>query len=366
MKKNCSFIICFYLLVFAMPGFAQVSIFLSNPSALQVKPADMFRATATNTSGLTHKFYFIGTISKAGSLEKIVEARTQVIELGVGAIQLNEFLLQPVYRYFSSAVQQTGYLPYGNYEICLKAYQADDNEEKGAACTDQEVTPLSPPLLISPENGSTVPTPLPLLVWLGPMPVNSSMPVHYDLKLVEVTQNQTPYDAIRRNFALVEQKGIHQTIFQYPANAMTLEASKVYAWQIAARSADNTLIGETEVWTFTLAKEKGQPYDPGPPTTNYIKMKKEITSDYTLITKEIRAVFNKEHTVNHLDFRVLDLNQKVLTEIEEKGMKSEGNNKYVIAISTLSKLKKDNFYLLEATYKETREKQYLLFRYISK
>lgn len=240
----------------AIKSEAQLVLSLMQPSPLQLRASDMVHATLVNSGGAT-KLYFTGSVVNTQNGKKILDCKSSAQDINPGVSTLNETFLQPVYTYFSESFRESGVAPYGNYEICLRAYSAIDNEERGEGCITVEVTPMSPPLLITPENQSTIYEQYPLLTWLAPTPVKNPGSVLYDLKLVELLPNQTAYDAIQRNYGLLELKGLKTTYQQYPMTATKLETGKKYAWFIKARSTDGNLIGETEVWVFELdANEK--------------------------------------------------------------------------------------------------------------
>jgi hypothetical protein len=265
-------------------------------------------------------------------------------------------MLSPTYKYYSSILEQSGTLPYGIYELCLKVYLLTASEEKGSACIIQEVTPISPPLLLSPNNASTISTAFPLLVWLPPTPIYNSEKILYDLKLVELTQNQTFYDAIQRNYALIEQKDLSVTHFQYPANALPLEVGKTYAWKIIAKSSNGVFIGETEIWTFKLIKD--EPEDEVIVNENYIIPKTTLDGSITYIGKLLKVQLeNIVVETNKQNYKIYDAQNKEIAT-DKMRLENEGNGKLVFYLEDVTQLKNKKFYYLQLTSKAD-EKQYL-------
>lgn len=339
-------------------SFAQVSIIMYPLPQQQLKPADMFRADVLN-AGNASEVYFIGTIVQNG--QKVVSAKSKVITLNAGSTHLSESVLSPEYTFFSSAVEQTGNLPYGNYNVCLKAYLLNGVEEAAVACEDIELMPLSPPMLLNPENQASIIEEYPLLVWLPPMPVGKEKVV-YDLKLVEMTPNQTAYDAIQRNFALLEQKNITGTSLQYLANAMKLEVGKKYAWKVTAYTADRKLIGETEVWWFTRTNEEPKQADELSITKNFVKLKPNLDSYYVIVQDELKIIYEEKFTATKVKVVISDMKGKKIEELSFLANEM-GDNPFVINLGKIGGMKNKQFYILEASAPD-RPKQYLMFKNI--
>ncbi|HEY3372513.1 MAG TPA: SdrD B-like domain-containing protein [Prolixibacteraceae bacterium] len=84
--------------------------------------------------------------------------------------------------------------------------------------------------LLSPAEGETLQEGKSILFnWLPPVPVPGS----YQIKIVEITGDQSPEEAISMNTVLFEAAEILTTSFTYPVSAMKLRTGRKYAWQIA-------------------------------------------------------------------------------------------------------------------------------------
>jgi hypothetical protein len=341
---------------------AQINIVINKPQSFQVKVSDMFNADVINMSGQPIKLYIVGTIINTKTNQKVVQGTSQALEFGVGSKHINENILSPSYTYSSSAVEQTGYLPYGNYHICLNAYSAADNEPKGDGCIDEEITPLSPPLLLSPENGSTINTTYPLLIWLPPTPVNNRMGVLYDLKLVELTDNQTAYDAIQRNFSVFEQQNLTTTNLQYPANAIQLQDGKTYAWKILAKTNDGTLIGETEVWMFKL-EFSNAPIENKIKTNTYAKLTQSnaMNTCYETDSGVLNFSYVEKYKAGILNYKIYDENNKNVTP-KSIIRKEYGENAISIDLKNTKGFTVDKIYQLVVT-NDKSETYKLTFKY---
>ena len=251
MKKHL--LVCILILV-VWDMKAQISINVSSPPPLNLRARDIYNATVINSGNIVN-VYFKAILTNTSTGKIVLEGKSNIINLNKGSIILNEGLLQPTYNFYSESFRASGLAPYGNYEICITVISINNNEVIGEGCIAVEVTPMSPPLLINPENESEINEQYPLLTWLAPTPLKALGSVLYDIKIVEIFPNQTPYDAIQRNYGVLELRGIKNTFLQYPVTAMKLDSSKKYAWRVIAKTNDGNILGETEVWVFRLSNE---------------------------------------------------------------------------------------------------------------
>lgn len=339
---------------------AQLVITIKQPSPLQLRATDVVNATLLNSGNLV-KLYFTGSIVNTINGKKILDLKTNPLDFPSGITNLNAILLQPTFRYFSESFQISGIAPYGNYEICLQAFSATDNEERGEGCVSVEVTPMSPPLLLTPENNSTISEQFPILSWLAPTPVKSAGSVLYDLKLVELFPNQTPYDAIQRNYAQLELTGLTKTFVQYPVTATRLDSSKKYAWFVKARGSDGSLIGETEVWSFGYSIASGAEEQNNQRTHHYVRLRKEMGTNYTLFYEDLRFVYHEQYDSSYLKAKIVRVEDNSLADEITLGGTKRGDNPFSIPIDKIKGLKINQLYRLEVI-SSRKETLYLLFK----
>lgn len=351
-----------FLLCLGLNTSAQISIIQYPLQPTQMKPSDMFRADVISTDNKTNRLYFVGTITNTQNGQRIVSARTGAVDIAPGSRQLSESFLTPEYTFFSTAAAQSGNLPYGSYEVCLRAYEVTGIEESATACDEVEVMPLSPPLLLSPENESSISDEHPLLIWLPPMPIGKEQ-VLYDLRLTEMLPNQTPYDAIQRNFATMEKQRISGTSLQYPANAIRLEAGKRYAWQVKAYTGANKPLGETEVWWFAIEKEI-----PGAReivvSENYIIPDLSRNNSIVYIGKVLNVYIDEYPDDITFRFSILDSKNNPVNTSDIKVNKTH-KGRYSIALDGGTKLKNGGYYTFIASMPDGTNR-YIFFRHIQK
>lgn len=346
MNRTLLFISAICLLCFSAK--AQVNIIQYPLTGLEFKTTDIFKADIQNAGQSTYRVVISGSVVNSANGQKVLTAQSTVVDCTPGFKSLNEAALAPQYRFYSSVAEQTGSLPYGSYEVCIKVVQVSGSQEElASACQSLELSPMSPPILVNPEHESTVYEKRPLLVWLPPMPVNKNK-VLYDLKLVEILQNQTAYDAVQRNFSIIEKQGIKGTTLQYPANAIALEPLKRYAWQVSAKTEDRKPIGETEIWWFTVADDKDK--DTTKKEIPYGLLQKNPDNGYlTINDNKLYFQFDERYNENVLTFKIMNKNGvEVGNDCGLSLSKQTGINKFLLDLSTCNDIR-NGMHILKVT-----------------
>jgi hypothetical protein len=194
------------------------------------------------------------------------------------------------------------------------------------------------------------------------MPYMGDGQILYALKLVQVMPNQSPYDAVQRNPAILSEQGLEYTQLQYPVTSIPLQAGATYAWRVSAQTLNGENAGQTEVWSFRMAADDTTDFSALPAPTNYVKMKSEITADYTIVYNELRLIYSKEYPVSDIRFRILDMTQKPVATLDGKLISPQGENKFIIDMSQVPKLKDEQFYIIEGSVNSTAETQFMHIR----
>ena len=152
-----------------------------------------------------------------------------------------------------SQIVQTGRLPEGEYKACVEVKDLSGNTLIAQLCGDFTIVYPDPPYLVAPANGDTVQTQYPVFQWM-PCQVPAQYQLHYVLRIVEVLPGQIPEQALVANVPQYENSNILTTNFQYPIDALQLQAGKNYAWQVQALdqyglppAANN---GKSQIWSF--------------------------------------------------------------------------------------------------------------------
>lgn len=331
-------------------AFAQVTIIQYPVTGLQVTVSDVFKGVIQNPSTKTYEIILEAAISNSATNQKVVTAKTKPFSLSPGMLEINEQLLRPEYTFYANVVQQTNTLPFGSYEMCLNILFINEAEQAVSSCQTVESTPLSPPLLVYPENASTIYERYPLLVWLPPMPVSGNK-VLYELVLAELMANQTPYDAIQRNYPILRVDHIRPTNLQYPVNATALTTGKIYAWKVIARMENGNFIGETEIWTFDLKEPDEKDtvsYKP-----SYGLLQKNPDNGYvTVRDNKLYFQFDERYNQNSLTYKIFDdKNKETGTGCQPHINKELGVSKYYIDLASCREIRKGMYTLKVANEK---------------
>ncbi|MCX6150579.1 MAG: hypothetical protein NTX22_08665 [Ignavibacteriales bacterium] len=249
MQKRFLFLTLFFFTGYC---FAQVSVKLQQPPPNQLSVTDIWKLTLINSGKNSIQITLNGTLEEAGD-GIIVEGNSKPISLPPGMKRITYDDIKTGNVNFKSgkwreAFTRTGNAPSGDYTICIRV-KSESGEEIGSDCINQKVEISSPPTLISPVDGESIPAEKPpTFTWLPPMPAPSGQ-MTYKLKIVETIGNQSPETAIQRNSAWFEKSEIRTTMFQYPVSARKFETEKKYAWQIFA-AQNNSSITSSEIRRF--------------------------------------------------------------------------------------------------------------------
>ncbi|MEI6090133.1 MAG: hypothetical protein WCR42_06760 [bacterium] len=230
-------------------GQGQVTVHLKTPPPNQLGVKDLWNLTLTNTSGKEIKIYLEGTLDEVKE-SRIVDGRTGFFTLKAKEtkqITANNIPGGGTYNWqnkkFQEGMIRTGNAPEGMYTICVNA-KSEDERIMGQDCFQQNISVMSPPMLISPEDGAVIKPDGVSFMWTG-----TGLKGLYNLKIVEVQGNQSPSEAMQRNSVWFEKKDIKTTNFIYPTSARKFEKGKKYAWQVIVGNEGS------EIWAFKIIIE---------------------------------------------------------------------------------------------------------------
>jgi hypothetical protein len=232
---------------------AQIHIILKQPPPNQLKIADLWNLTVTNTSNEDYRIFMEGSVSESKD-GPIVEGTTPAFELKAHETKsftpTNIGSAKVTWRNnkYKEIIIRTGGAPSGNYTICVFAKHETTGEELGRDCKEQNVELVSPPILTFPEDGGSVEQKYPTFTWLPPPGI---MNPTYKLRIVEILGRQSVEEAMQRNSAFFENSDIRMPMLQYPLSGQEFQPEHKYAWKIAAFS-DGIPLGESEIWWFTF------------------------------------------------------------------------------------------------------------------
>lgn len=182
-----------------------------------------------------------------------------VVRTGPDIIREDATTIDPSLR---STVATTNSIPEGNYEFCVRVFDAQNKEigASGELCRIFSVLIPDPPSLILPANGELLPAgTLPVFTWT-PVPLIGQQ-VRFKLRIVPLFEGQNSRTAIDGNPILFERDGISGVSFQYtpafPRFGLYPTATG-FAWQIQALGTNGKPAtrnnGKSEIFTFKFGK----------------------------------------------------------------------------------------------------------------
>ena len=237
------------------------------------------------------------SLQDAVTSEELMSASTGNLLLNQGVKVLTNDAAQPVIYNYSAPEFSGTFLPLGNYIACYQVYQVQGENQIALAneCIRFTIEPLSPPLLSSPVDKSKIETPYPFFSWVPPTPIDMFNSLTYDILVTEVTEGQSPAEAIEYNTPVYVNNNLVKPNESYPSSFTKLDTAKTYAWQVIARNG-LSYAGKTDVWTFTvngLTPKNSKPLD-----NNYLLLENDLKGTYYIADARLRikyTSFDKGH-----------------------------------------------------------------------
>jgi hypothetical protein len=304
-----AFLMCGILLA-GLSAHSQVSVQFNHPAYLLTKD-QLWNLVLVNTGTAVPVARVEITLNDVASSQVLCRLTSKNMSLPAGpkVITLQEALpvQTVVYSQGFTDLNPYGILPPGRFYMCADVIRIENDTyiSMGDACEDIEVVSFSPVQLSAPENASVSETKHPFFTWLPPMPLTQFNQLAYDIKLVELMQNQQAVDGIDNNLPLLNITGLPAATYNYLSSAPTLQPGKVYAWQVTAKN-NNQPVSVSEVWTFTVADSTKQPVSPRQAV--YSPLRKEAGSNFITITGDLNFEYNNELNDPEAVVKIIDIN----------------------------------------------------------
>jgi len=266
----------FGILLMALPllGEAQVNINIQMPPAGLMQKEQLWNFVLVNNGTDVLDVSLQLNLQDGATGQLVLTASTGNLLLSKGVKMIKASDVQPISYTYNLPDFARSYLPMGTYIACYQVINSGARKETPIAedCIRFSVDPLSPPLLTSPADKSTIETSYPQFTWMPPSPFDMFTSLNYDLLVTEVLEGQSSSEAIQYNTPVYEKSNLTQPYEPYASSFTKLDTGKVYAWQVVAKNGLN-YAAKTEIWTFKIA----------PPSwikqlieqTPYIKMKRD-------------------------------------------------------------------------------------------
>ncbi|MCE9602408.1 MAG: hypothetical protein K8S21_09410, partial [Gemmatimonadetes bacterium] len=127
---------------------------------------------------------------------------------------------------------KTGQIPEGSYRACARVFVGTATTPVTEACADFSILQPDPPQLLAPSDDQVVVSTQPFFQWT-PVLAPPSIPVEYELTVVELIGKQVPRVALDANIPVLRQRSPTPFLI-YPIDALPLERTKRYAWRVRA------------------------------------------------------------------------------------------------------------------------------------
>jgi hypothetical protein len=188
--------------------------------------------------------------------QSVINASTGKIMIGKGMKSITVKDVQPVIYNYVATGFFGNYLPCGSYTVNYRLIQETNKGDVPVAdeVVKLNVTPLSPPLLATPADKSSIETMYPQFSWMPPAPMQMFDPLLYDILVVTVDEGQTAKEAIEYNTPAYSNTNLLNASEKMPTSFGQLQPGKTYAWQVSARSG-NDCAAASEIWTFSIGKD---------------------------------------------------------------------------------------------------------------
>lgn len=250
------------MLIAALPFVckAQLTLNAQLPPGGLVKKEQLWNLVLSNNKDEVIVASITMYLKDAVSGQVVLSASSSQLQLTKGSRIITTRDVEPVIYNTNGPGMNSSFIPLGSYIACYQVFEqrageAPSNED----CININIDPLSPPLLNTPLDKSEVETAYPQFTWIPPGPVEMFSSLSYDIIVTEVSEGQSPAEAIQYNSPVYSKTMLTQPYDVYPSSFSKLDTGKTYAWQVIARN-DFNYAAKTEVWSFTV-KKKENPYD---------------------------------------------------------------------------------------------------------
>jgi hypothetical protein len=269
-------------------------------------------------------------LQDAATGQVVLSASTGTLLVSKGVKNIAAKDLQPILYNYNVPELSGNYLTMGAYIAC---YQVISNGIKGGPlaqeCIRFNVDPLSPPLLNSPADKSTIESPYPQFTWMPPTPYDMFTNLSYDLVVTEVIEGQSSTEAIQYNTPVYSKNNITQPYESYASSFAKLDTGKIYAWQVIAKNG-LSYAAKTEIWTFKL-KEVVQHKKNKNETFIEFKNGSSDTRLYSFSEKQLKISYYSFEK-DHIDtIRIYSYNNQLMQQTTRTMV--YGNNFFILNIT---------------------------------
>jgi hypothetical protein len=249
------FLIAAGLLLNAINALSQVVITTPGITGNMIKPDMLWNVIILSQDPLPFAGRVCIVVNDINN-QPVLKAQSGVITFSRGPRQLNYNNVLPVEYLYNSLGQPNEWISAGKYTVCYSVNREQESKSFttiAEECVDLTIDAVSPPLLNSPVDNSTIYEIYPSFTWVPPSPKQLFKHVYYEFKLVEIKEDQTALYAIQTNTPVFFRNGINANVTMMPSSYAALKTGQEYAWQVTAYN--NSYSIKSEAWKFIVGKD---------------------------------------------------------------------------------------------------------------
>ncbi len=292
------------------------------------------------------------------------ESGEQVFEAMLPSVTINAQLYQVAgntkglsikYSSSNALFNNSKVLSSGTYQVCVEIISTGSLEKLISDCEQYQSLPINPPMLLYPEDNGIISTLQPILNWIPPTPLLDAKRVRYQLKLVQMRENQNQFEAIASNSTVFTTSVQSNTNLLYPYNALPLAYDKHYAWQVEAFEG-NVSLGKTEVWRFTLQRDSLEELREKYRFLSFTKLYPFGIDNKVYETNEDLKIIIEGVSMDSLTINIVNYNDNKLVQvINASDLFSVGNNRYVLNLVMYRNVKANGVYTISVADGNTKK-----------
>lgn len=309
---------------------AQVVVSLQLPPSGILQKNQLWNMVVVSGAGQHYNMLVELNVFDSRNGNRVFSAVSRLVEMNNGARQIRMNDLMPIqYQYINSMYQMdagmNGLLPVGVFKFCYNFFRISDKGKEPLAeeCREIEITPLSPPQLVMPQDSAVLEAVYPQFSWTPPTPANSFKGLQYELRVVELQKGQNSAEALQKNLPFAERGNLKESFFAYPSSLPAFDSSVLYAWQITATDQSG-YTAKSEIWTFSLSRRSLNSLKA---TNSYIWLRQG--QDPSIFISNGRVKFSYDNLVGDgtANYQIINVSGKE-EQLMKKGMVqlSEGQN----------------------------------------
>ncbi len=350
---------------------AQVIVNPQVPGMGLVLKSQLWNLSLINAGNSSINIQIQMMVTDASNNLNVFSGTTNTISLPKGALLINSNSVSPVvYNVLASGysvdTSPDGFLPFGIFNVCYTINQvgSEGSSTLTEECETVEISPISPPTLITPQDSDAIDITRPLFTWLPPAPYNLFSNLTYTFTLVEIQPSQSASDAIQQNMPLQTQANLAIIDLQYPMSLPELDTGKFYAWQVLATN-NGVPVSSSDIWTFTVKKLSA---DTTKSVVNdyYAKLRMVNDASYTLMNGTLKYAYYNEQNDPNVNIGISDITSSVSSPVQLDSSYvniTYGQNYLTLDLTGTNVLINNHIYLLDLI-NQKNEHWYLKFQYI--